>query len=200
MREPYSVRKSDTHRARVKMLGLARQNVSCARAPDVQSAAVFPPERKAGEERHAHPPSATARGQLNDRFSHAGISILRTFGSLQMNGGARHIHSSKDWASVIERLLTSSPNYFIRDLKQLQVHGCTATRQIVVDDENPIFWIFLKSYKFQQWSQEAGNYTIYCGFFLSLTCIYHIWNEFKFSPGKLKILIFGTFWDFEKIV
>ena len=97
---------------------------------------------------------------------------------------------------TIERLLTSSPNYFIRDLKQLYVHGCTAIRRIVVDDENPIFWIFQKSYKFQQWSQEAGNYIIYCGFYLSLTCIYDIWNEFKFSPEKLKILIFCTFWDF----
>ena len=101
---------------------------------------------------------------------------------------------------TIERLVTSSPNYFIRDLKQLYVHGCTAIRRIVVDDENPIFWIFQKSYKFQQWSQEAGNYIIYCGFYLSLTCMYDIWNEFKFSPEKLKILIFCTFWDFKKFV
>ena len=62
MREPYSVRKSDTHRARVKMFGLARQNVSCARAPDVQSAAVFPLSEKRGRNgtctHHQPPPEA----------------------------------------------------------------------------------------------------------------------------------------------
>ena len=92
-------------------------------------------------------------------------------------GGSTHAHPRLLPRTTISVALFHSPRH---DILAPTVHGCTATRQIVVDDENTIFWIFQKSYKFQQWSQEAGNYTIYCGFFF-------VFNMYKWYLERIWI-------------
>ena len=97
----------------------------------------------------------------------------------------------------IERLLTSPPpELFSRGSKAIMCHGCTAIRRNLVDEANAIFWLLQKSFKFRYCSHEAANYTISAFFFfLPLTCIYHIWNKFTFSTGKIKNSYFAIFWD-----